>query len=88
MYIFLMSSRLLDARNTKTVSIISYSRFLQSSAMNNNHNILLNRSSLVFQWLRLQAPNAGGTVSVPSWGTKILHATWYSSPPKRKKPLK
>ena len=26
------------------------------------------------QWLRLQAPNAGGLGSIPGWGTKILHA--------------
>lgn len=75
-----MSSRLLDARNTKTVSIISYSRFLQSSAMNNNHNMLLNRSSLVFQWLRLQAPSAGVMGSFPGEGTKIC-----ATSPKRKK---
>ena len=30
--------------------------------------------SLVVQWLRLWASNAGGTSSVPVWGTKIPHA--------------
>ena len=29
---------------------------------------------MVVQWLRLQAPNAGGLGSIPSWGTKIPHA--------------
>ena len=24
------------------------------------------------QWLRLHAPNAGGTGSIPAWGTKIF----------------
>ena len=31
--------------------------------MNNKHNILLNRTPLVVQWLRLHAPNAGGTLA-------------------------
>ena len=26
------------------------------------------------QWLRLRASTAGGTGSIPGWGTKILHA--------------
>ena len=30
---------------------------------------------LVFQWLRLHAPNARGMGSIPGWGTKIPHAT-------------
>ena len=33
-------------------------------------------TSLVVQWLRLHAPSAGGTDSIPGQGTKILHATW------------
>ena len=28
------------------------------------------------QWLRLCTSTAGGTGSIPGWGTKILHATW------------
>ena len=32
-------------------------------------------TSLVVQWLRLHALNAGGIGSVPGWGTKILHTT-------------
>ena len=31
------------------------------------------------QWLRLSASNAGGVGSIPSWGTKIPHATQYST---------
>ena len=31
-------------------------------------------TSLVIQWLRLCASNAGGMDSVPPWGTKIPHA--------------
>ena len=31
-------------------------------------------TSLVVQWLRIHAPNAGGTGSVPGWGIKIPHA--------------
>ena len=30
-------------------------------------------TSLAVQWLRLRAPNAGGTGSIPGWGTKIPH---------------
>ena len=40
---------------------------------------------LVVQWLKVHAPNAGGTTSVPGWGTKILHAKWYSLKKKKKK---
>ena len=32
-------------------------------------------TSLVVQWLRLYASNAGGASSIPGWGTKIPHAT-------------
>ena len=33
-------------------------------------------TSLAVQWLRLHAPNAGGTGSIPGWVTKISHAAW------------
>ena len=33
-------------------------------------------TSLAFQWLRLYAPTADSMGSIPSQGTKILHATW------------
>ena len=33
-------------------------------------------TSLVAQWLRLCAPNAGGMGLKPDPGTKIPHATW------------
>ena len=33
-----------------------------------------NGTSLVVQWLRLQASIAGGAGSIPGQGTKILHA--------------
>ena len=32
-------------------------------------------TSPVVQWLRLDAPTAGGTSSIPGWGTKSPHAT-------------
>ena len=32
------------------------------------------RASLVVQWLRLCASNAGSAGSIPGWGTKIQHA--------------
>ena len=48
-----------------------------------NARILLKGTSLVVQWLRLRAPNAGGPGSIPGQGTrshmhaaaKSLHAT-------------
>ena len=33
-------------------------------------------TSLVVQWLRLHASNAGGVGLIPGWGTKIWHAVW------------
>ena len=39
-------------------------------------NIII--SSLVVQWLRLQASNAEGVGSISGWETKILHAVWHS----------
>ena len=29
-------------------------------------------TSLVVQWLRLHAPNAGGLGSIPDWGTRVF----------------
>ena len=31
----------------------------------------------MIQWLRLCAPNAGGTGSIPGWEIKIPHTAWY-----------
>ena len=31
-------------------------------------------TSLVIQWFRLHASNAGGVGSIPGWGTNIPHA--------------
>ena len=42
-------------------------------------------TSLVVQWLRLHASNAGGAGLIPGWGTKILHAVWHSQKQKRGK---
>ena len=39
-------------------------------------------SSLVVQWIRLEAPTSGGVGSVPGWGTKIPHAA-QGVPPKK-----
>ena len=44
-----------------------------------------NRTSLAVQWLRLHASTAGGMGSIPGWGTKIPHATWYGAKKKRNK---
>ena len=40
--------------------------------------------TLVVQWLRLRASNAGGTGSIPGWGTKIPHAVQQSKKTKTK----
>ena len=37
--------------------------------------MFLVETSLVIQWLRFYAPNAGGMGSIPGWKNKILHAT-------------
>ena len=39
----------------------------------------LTGTSLVVQWLRLSAPNAGGVGSIPGRGTRFPHATAKSS---------
>ena len=41
-------------------------------------------TSLLVLWLRLHASTAGGTDSIPGWGTKILHATWHGRKKKNK----
>ena len=43
---------------------------------------------LVVQWLRLHAPNAGGTGSIPGQGTKIPQATEQLSPQARTREFK
>ena len=43
------------------------------------------RTSLVVQWLRLQASTAEGTGLIPGRGSKILHAMQYGK--KKKKPF-
>ena len=53
----------------------------QAFWMESYHLRLLPGVSLVVQWLRLHASNAGGMGSIPGQGTKIPHA----SRPKKKK---
>ena len=45
-------------------------------------------TSLVVQWLRLHASNAGGTGLIPVWGTKVPHAVWHSQKKKKGAKLK
>ena len=45
----------------------------------------MKRASLVVQWLGLSAATAGGTGSIPGWGTKSQYAPW--SGQKKKKRL-
>ena len=40
---------------------------------------------MAVQWLRLCAPNAGGTGLIPGWGTKIPHAICHAAQPKESK---
>ena len=42
-------------------------------------------TSLVVQWLRLHASNAGGMGLTPGRGTKITHAVWHGQKKKKKK---
>ena len=41
--------------------------------------------SLVVQWLKLGAPNAGGVSSICGQGAKMLHATWCGQKKKEEK---
>ena len=43
-------------------------------------------TSLAVQWLRLCASNAGGTGSIPDWGTKIPRASKRGQKKKKKFP--
>ena len=42
-------------------------------------------TSVAVQWLKLQAPNAGGTGLIPGQGTKILHAARHEALKQNKK---
>ena len=44
-------------------------------------------NSLVVQWLRIRAPTAGGTGSIPGWGPKIPHAKQCGQKEKKKRRL-
>ena len=44
-------------------------------------------TSLAVQWLGLHALTVKGPVSIPCWGTKILHAMQHSQKKKTKKDL-
>ena len=54
---------------------------LQVTKMKKN---IISGTSLVVQWLRLCAPNAGGMGSIPGLGTKIPHAVWCSQKKEKK----
>ena len=43
------------------------------------------QTSLMVQWLRLHAPNAGGIGLIPGQGTKTPHAIWSGKSKKKKK---
>ena len=45
-------------------------------------------TSLVVQWLRLCASNAGSEDKIPGRGTKILHAPWRGQKKKKKSLIK
>ena len=38
---------------------------------------MLGGNSRGVQWLGLHASTAGGTGSIPGWGTKVPHAAWH-----------
>ena len=44
--------------------------------------------SLVVQWLRFKTSTVGSVGLILGWGTKILHAVWYSQKKKPKKETK
>ena len=55
-------------------SLVREPRSHKSRSVTKNKKCFLNSS----QWLRLHAPNAGGTGSFPGWGIKISHAARFS----------
>ena len=51
------------------------------------HKKLYTGISLVVQWVKLRAPNAGGPSSIPGWGTRFyMHATTKSLHAATKRP--
>ena len=46
---------------------------------------LAHGTSLAVQWLRLCVSTTGGSISIPSWRTKIPHAAWHGPKVKTKK---
>ena len=44
---------------------------------NSSFKVHDHKTSLVIQWLRLCASNAGDVGLIPGQGTKISHATWH-----------
>ena len=62
-----------DTMHSATSALLPFSICLVDdvSAKALNHK---SGTTLVVQWLRLHAPNAGDTGSIPGWGTKIPHA--------------
>ena len=51
-------------------------KYRTKRCININIRIEQRGTSLVVQWLRLQAANARRASSIPGWGTKIPQATW------------
>ena len=60
--------------------IFSFGRRLSLVESNINNN---SGNSPAVQWLRLHTSTAGSMDSIPSWGTKISHATWHGQKGKK-----
>ena len=44
----------------------------------------INGNSLAVQWLGLHTSTAGGTGSIPGWGTRTLYAVWHGQKKKKR----
>ena len=88
----ILSTVSFDIRNLNLVSIdiqrvqelVSESRSPDLSCRVSSSRNKSIGTSLEVQWLRLHASNAGGTCSIPGWGTKIPHAAWHGQKKKKK----
>ena len=79
-------SRSLPGRRGERGSLRQRSPSVQSCRGKRAASKIQPGTSLVVQWLRLHASNAGGAGSIPGRGTKIPHTAWHG--PKIKKTKK
>ena len=60
-------------------------KYFETNENENTNTKYMGGTSLVVQWLRLHAPNAGSPGSIPGRGTKIPQAMWLGQKKRTKK---